>query len=254
MAVGGEAPWALGVMWTLTAIAATFVALRLYTRVVVIDSFGTDDAVYSVAFVCCMACLLYKLFGGLSWLTSCHSLGPPRFIHNLHVDCRAFRVRSRYMERATRPYIHSRLVGVYRSDLRRARHGRGQDVAGLLLPAHRPRSVAAHPHLGRHASSSACFPDMLTVLLAPLRALSLLVGSFHPRRSLWLAALTKRVCASGGLHPYRFLLRHLPVAHYVGLYDEQAREICHSWKHESWYNVSSTSALPQDKGRLWFTN
>lgn len=55
MAVGGEAPWALGVMWTLTAIAATFVALRLYTRVVVIDSFGTDDAVYSVAFVCCMA-------------------------------------------------------------------------------------------------------------------------------------------------------------------------------------------------------
>lgn len=51
MAVGGDAPWALAVMWILTMLTAVFVVLRLYTRVVVIDSFGTDDIVYIVAFV-----------------------------------------------------------------------------------------------------------------------------------------------------------------------------------------------------------
>lgn len=51
MAVGGEAPWALAVMWTLTMLTAVFVVLRLYTRLVVIDSFGIDDIVYIIAFV-----------------------------------------------------------------------------------------------------------------------------------------------------------------------------------------------------------
>ena len=51
MAMGGDGPWAIGVMWALTAAVFTFVVLRVYTRVVVVKSFGIDDHVFIVAFV-----------------------------------------------------------------------------------------------------------------------------------------------------------------------------------------------------------
>jgi len=47
----GDAPWALGVMWTLTFIVFVFVILRLYTRVLIVKIFGVDDLVYNIAFV-----------------------------------------------------------------------------------------------------------------------------------------------------------------------------------------------------------
>lgn len=47
----GDAPWALGVMWTLTFIALVFVILRVYTRVVIVKASGVDDFVYNFAFV-----------------------------------------------------------------------------------------------------------------------------------------------------------------------------------------------------------
>lgn len=51
MAMGGDGPWVVTVMWSLTAIGTVFVALRIYTRVVIVKSFGVDDHVYNLAFV-----------------------------------------------------------------------------------------------------------------------------------------------------------------------------------------------------------
>jgi hypothetical protein len=51
MAMGGDGPWVVTVMWSLTAIGFVFVILRIYTRVVIVKSFGVDDHVYNLAFV-----------------------------------------------------------------------------------------------------------------------------------------------------------------------------------------------------------
>ncbi|KAK7942480.1 uncharacterized protein PG986_011593 [Apiospora aurea] len=51
MAMGGDGPWAITVMWALTAATFIFVLLRIYTRVVVVKSFGIDEGVYLLAFV-----------------------------------------------------------------------------------------------------------------------------------------------------------------------------------------------------------
>ncbi|KAF4974592.1 hypothetical protein FZEAL_8519 [Fusarium zealandicum] len=48
--MGGDGPWAISVMWSLTAVTSIFVVLRIYTRVVVVKSFGIDDHVYNLAF------------------------------------------------------------------------------------------------------------------------------------------------------------------------------------------------------------
>ncbi|KAF5007139.1 hypothetical protein FDECE_6525 [Fusarium decemcellulare] len=50
MAMGGDGPWAIAVMWSLTAVTAVFVVLRIYTRIWVVKSFGIDDHVYNLAF------------------------------------------------------------------------------------------------------------------------------------------------------------------------------------------------------------
>lgn len=51
MVMGGDGPWAVAVMWSLTAVTFVFVLLRIYTRVGVVNSFGIDDHVYNLAFV-----------------------------------------------------------------------------------------------------------------------------------------------------------------------------------------------------------
>lgn len=51
MAATSEGPWAIRVMWILTALTFVFVLLRNYTRVFVVRSFGIDDHVYNFAFV-----------------------------------------------------------------------------------------------------------------------------------------------------------------------------------------------------------
>ncbi|KAG4269115.1 hypothetical protein FPRO04_12238 [Fusarium proliferatum] len=51
MAMGGDGPWAIGVMWALTVVVFIFVVLRVYTRVFVVQSFGVDDHVFNLAFV-----------------------------------------------------------------------------------------------------------------------------------------------------------------------------------------------------------
>ncbi|KAF4457691.1 hypothetical protein F53441_421 [Fusarium austroafricanum] len=63
MPMGGDGPWAIAVMWVLTAVVFVFVLLRVYTRVVVVESFGIDDHVYNLAFV---FLLLYTLFTTVS--------------------------------------------------------------------------------------------------------------------------------------------------------------------------------------------
>lgn len=51
MAMKGKGPMAVGLMWMLTVIVLCFVALRTYTRLVVVKSYGMDDHVYAFAFV-----------------------------------------------------------------------------------------------------------------------------------------------------------------------------------------------------------
>jgi hypothetical protein len=49
--MGGDGPWAVAVMWVMTALTLVFTVLRLYTRLIVIKSYGIDDSVYVFAFV-----------------------------------------------------------------------------------------------------------------------------------------------------------------------------------------------------------
>jgi hypothetical protein len=51
MPMGGDGVWAVALMWVLTAIAFVFTLLRIYTRVIVVKSYGMDDHVYVLAFV-----------------------------------------------------------------------------------------------------------------------------------------------------------------------------------------------------------
>lgn len=51
MGFEGKAPWAMGVMWFLTALVFFFLCLRLYTRLVCLASYGIDDHIYAIAFV-----------------------------------------------------------------------------------------------------------------------------------------------------------------------------------------------------------
>ena len=51
MAIKGDGLDAIKAMWGLLAMTAIFVALRAYTRIFVVHSYGTDDNVYNLAFV-----------------------------------------------------------------------------------------------------------------------------------------------------------------------------------------------------------
>ncbi|EAQ87745.1 hypothetical protein CHGG_04364 [Chaetomium globosum CBS 148.51] len=51
MAMGGQGPWAVAVMWVVTVVAFVFVILRAYTRIKVVQSYGVDDHVYNFAFL-----------------------------------------------------------------------------------------------------------------------------------------------------------------------------------------------------------
>ncbi|KAM0335134.1 hypothetical protein ACHAQA_000174 [Verticillium albo-atrum] len=63
MAMGGDGPWAVTVMWVLTAVTLVFVVLRIYTRVAVVKSYGIDDHVYNLAFA---FLVFYTLFTTIS--------------------------------------------------------------------------------------------------------------------------------------------------------------------------------------------
>ncbi|CAJ0544605.1 Ff.00g037000.m01.CDS01 [Fusarium sp. VM40] len=63
MAMGGDGPWVVTVMWSLTAIGTVFVALRIYTRVVIVKSFGVDDHVYNLAFACLLFNTIFMTVG-----------------------------------------------------------------------------------------------------------------------------------------------------------------------------------------------
>ena len=59
MAVAGDGPKALAVMYSLTFVVLLFTALRIYTRIAVVQSYGLDDHVYVFAFI---LLLLYTVF------------------------------------------------------------------------------------------------------------------------------------------------------------------------------------------------
>ncbi|KAK4149178.1 hypothetical protein C8A00DRAFT_47148 [Chaetomidium leptoderma] len=50
MVLGGQGPWAITVMWLVTVVAFVFVALRHYTRRVLVQNVAIDDHVYNFAF------------------------------------------------------------------------------------------------------------------------------------------------------------------------------------------------------------
>ncbi|KAK3940295.1 hypothetical protein QBC46DRAFT_127916 [Diplogelasinospora grovesii] len=51
MTMGGEGPWAITTMWAVTVLTLVCVLLRAYTRIVVVQSYGIDDHVYTLAFI-----------------------------------------------------------------------------------------------------------------------------------------------------------------------------------------------------------
>lgn len=63
--LGGEAPWALGVMWMLAAMVFLLLVLRLYTRIVCLASYGIDDHVYLIAFIFLLIFTIFTHISGL---------------------------------------------------------------------------------------------------------------------------------------------------------------------------------------------
>ncbi|KAK3331622.1 hypothetical protein B0T19DRAFT_380110 [Cercophora scortea] len=61
--MGGEAPMAMAAMWCLTVVTLIFVALRVYTRAVIVRQLGWDDHIYALTGV---FLLLYTVFLQLS--------------------------------------------------------------------------------------------------------------------------------------------------------------------------------------------
>lgn len=51
MAMGGDGPGAITVMWVMVALTALCVSLRLYVRMFLVANTGYDDHVYILAFV-----------------------------------------------------------------------------------------------------------------------------------------------------------------------------------------------------------
>lgn len=49
--LGGEGPYCITVLWTLTGIVLVFLLLRIYTRVVCLAAYGLDDTLYVVTTV-----------------------------------------------------------------------------------------------------------------------------------------------------------------------------------------------------------
>lgn len=63
VAIGGSAPMMLGVMWTFQAIAFCLVALRVYARLNVVQTYGWDDHLFNGAVVrTCVFSLYLSLF------------------------------------------------------------------------------------------------------------------------------------------------------------------------------------------------
>ncbi|KAH8660612.1 hypothetical protein BX600DRAFT_383542 [Xylariales sp. PMI_506] len=54
--IGGDGEWLIAFSWSTTGIAALCFVLRLYTRVVVVKSYGWDDTIYNLSFVLLLAC------------------------------------------------------------------------------------------------------------------------------------------------------------------------------------------------------
>lgn len=59
----GKAPGAMAAMWTFVGLVFIFLALRVYTRIVCVASYGLDDHVYSLAFI---FLLIFTIFTQLS--------------------------------------------------------------------------------------------------------------------------------------------------------------------------------------------
>lgn len=51
MVIEGESREVIKIMWSLLAMTIVVVALRAYTRIFVVHSYGLDDNVYNLAFV-----------------------------------------------------------------------------------------------------------------------------------------------------------------------------------------------------------
>lgn len=47
--IGGQATTALAIMWVLVAVVFAFIALRLYTRIKILNQLGSDDHVYTLS-------------------------------------------------------------------------------------------------------------------------------------------------------------------------------------------------------------
>ena len=62
MVMKGDAPWAVSTMWSLAGVTFIFVVLRIYTRAVVVKSYGIDDHVYNLAFVSCASSFEFSSF------------------------------------------------------------------------------------------------------------------------------------------------------------------------------------------------
>ena len=70
--MGGKAPMALAIMWSLVAVTWVFVILRLYTRIFIVQSVGPDDHTYwlSGVRVCCIGIVFHRL------ITFCAGINP----------------------------------------------------------------------------------------------------------------------------------------------------------------------------------
>ncbi|KAI1334088.1 hypothetical protein F5Y15DRAFT_430106 [Xylariaceae sp. FL0016] len=86
MSIGGDGPYCIAVLWSLTAIVALFLVLRVYARVYCLASYGVDDHFYAVSFVLMVA------YSAMATVAAYHGYGRSDLSPAANVDATYYRM------------------------------------------------------------------------------------------------------------------------------------------------------------------
>lgn len=172
MAMGGDGPWAISVMWSLTAVTLIFVVLRVYTRVFVVKSYGVDDHVYNLAFVSFFFELMTRSdLAGLSIL-----------LHPLHDDFGEIWLWPEH-ERYQRPRRHGACDPIrgHWPNICCGGHGCCQVVSWTVSASACQGSMAQNCYLDIHGSLDGSVYICLLCLLVTVLTAQVFMGPSHSR-------------------------------------------------------------------------
>lgn len=188
MAMGGQGPMAVLVMWIMVVPTLLCVVLRFYTRVFVIQSHGADDHVYNLAFVSpgvvfstpSILCLVSLL----TMLTPSLPADLLALLHHLHNYRRRVWLWTERIGAGTKQSLQCDPFRGYRADICSHRDGGCKVVSGAFPAAHHPPEGTQDPDLDCHGFAYGGERINLFRILAAVHATQVSLGPQHPRRIL----------------------------------------------------------------------